>query len=464
MRALLPLVVVVLFSCGAQRPTEDAGPLFPLGGGGGGSVDLWQRCQVPTRFELTAFARDGGCGPAPLTGALASLEPTTVSDGVLRWDGLALPVSIDSSCQVHGASCEAADAGSFRAETLTLRADQQAWVLSFSGERWSSYSKRCEEEGTARLTEAPDCLLAGTWELDAPPALQSGACGTTWSGPLQLSDGMGRFGSTELSGALDLQACSASLSHGDVDAGDFWSWNGALRTARVTVHAEGQGLSGTIEDQLEGTAFGGVTCPGGTFAFTASRSGADAGVEPWPVSCEASRPPFTSGNGVCEADAGETCAFSDCRCTAAGTACVMDRCAKQCSTDDGCEANERCSAGFCAPQGPTGEDGACTADGDCQRGLACGAAAGVDGGVCETQCEVGIHGACRDDQECRGRSCFTLIPVGGVCTRLGDCVPVNGQRSCAGSGGVDYCSRPCGSASECPATLPRCSGGLCFPP
>lgn len=467
-RRLPAVALCLLAACAGQPPDDDAGLPFPVGGGGGSTppVVTWSACQVPQQFVITRTSLDGGCSEAPRVDELISLQQTSDVDGLLRVGADELPVRLDATCAIRGASCSGLDggAGEWLKLDLQLQRSSGVWQANLSRERSSSHRSTCATAGQLALNVVPGCFLDGTWSFTMPPTLTQGACSTTWSAPLVISDGGISFSGTRLPLEVDLSSCRASGRRGAPDAGSWWLWNGVSREARVEVSLEGTRMTGRIDDALDGVAFGNIACDGGVFTFTAERPSRPT--TPLPTSCEAARP-WLDRNGTCEVDAGETCTAADCACPMA-LSCREDRCVKLCQVDTECGANERCGAGrFCIPEGTVDAGLPCARPDDCRTTFTCGPALGTDAGVCVPRCDpfAPTPIPCPENSECRNNACFAYTPLGGPCRSATECVAVNGERACVGFSSTQpgYCSQRC-ITSSCPASLPVCELNYCRKP
>lgn len=457
---LLTLVVLTAQACPRLPDGMDSGvPPLGFGGGGGEQQFTWVDCRVPTRWRVAQVVADGGCNDGLRANEYATLEQTGVYEGVLQLGADAVPVQVGRGCVVRGASCGSADGGDWRALDVALEyAGDGGWRATFNREAVGGNASTCAQRGSAFLTEPPTCDLEGAWAFTVTPSVTEGACGNTWSAPLTIeADSIG-FSSTTLPLTIDRATCTASGQRGQRDGGSFWSFNNAMREARVEVTLRDGQLTGRIEDQLDRPAFGGVTCDGGVYTFAAERPTRD--VTELPTTC-ATPKPFIRNNEVCEADAGETCVHADCMC-GSGHSCRDEQCVITCAIGEDCGPGRRCGTrGYCVPEGPSAALQACAVPDDCAAGLTCGAAFGQTTTVCVPDCRAASQ-TCPTNSECRSGACLAFVPMGGACASASVCVAVNGIRVCAGgTQGEQYCSQQCTAATDCPAPFTTCSSNYC---
>lgn len=310
-------------------------------------------------------------------------------------------------CAVDG------DLGSSTTVDGILRATEAGVAFDFTPEQITDFDLRTcgptHLEATPQPTDA--CGFNGRFTVQEAPALVAGQCDLGWSPAtidVVFEDGAGtvKWGQKLYDEvAFDPEACRFEISGGNV------IYNGAVRTTRIVASATAVGLSITIDDALDGADMLGNTCVDARFEAEAPRAEPPM-TTPFADRCDPL--PRVCGDGVCAADAGESCARcqSDCGCED-GIQCapLVDEtweCIEPCTTDADCPAGEQCepqpgSSSICLRStGEAGVSDGCERTRDCAAGLQC------ISGQCRAACEGPGDRACPWCESVRGQ--FWCVP------------------------------------------------------
>ena len=425
-------------------------------------------CGMTGQFAVDSVAQTS-CGSWPAQNE--QIEVALVDGAIqLRFGALTLPVSAVNGCSLTASGCETTDNHYF-APTVMFSKTGDVLALSASANdiRGTVYGE-CHNSVDVRVSAVAACDPVGKYKV-TDATLTSGTCDLTW--------GQGDDVEISKSGdAYEIKWGSAAFHHVTFDASgcklhaekgtansEFWSFNGALRSATLDLTLNGGALQGSVTDQLMGTSMTGQTCAGATFALAAKHPQREAhALQP---AC-ASAPPDVCGDGVCAAS--ENCDCADCACqngatcTSApsgrvcATACTLVTEAMDCSNGQKCGSldEQRYPLSVptnkpldCIASGGKTIGMPCALNSECSAGLLCHLAVGAWAAECAPPCGVDLP-ACG-----AGRVCGPLGESAGgtsmVYERQYACereVGLGGDCHYAGCDAGHYCQQTCFGAGE----------------
>lgn len=387
---------------------------------------------------------------------------------VLRFGAVTLPVTSVADCALVANGCEATEHHYF-APTVTFRKRGAALTVSASANdiQGSRYGQ-CHDAVEFQVSPVAACAPVGKYPM-SHSSLTTGACNLTWSpGEVEITQTGGvyaiQWGSVAFhTVAFDEKTCTFHAEKGTPNS-EFWSYNGALRSATLDLTANDGTLQGTVNDQLMGATATGQTCSGATFAISAQRPQRET--RALEAAC-AAPPPDVCGDGICAAS--ETCDCSDCACQN-GTTCTSGPsgrvCARACtlaSETRDCPGGQKCGTLdetryplsvpttqplHCIASGGKVAGQPCSINSECSAGLVCHLAVGAWAAECAPPCGVGLP-TCNDGRACgplgltpggtamafeRNYACEREVGRGGDCHYAGCSPGLYCQKSCTGAG------------------------------
>lgn len=498
---LLPIALCVLFgsatfaACASDEPKrDDDDDERP-------SKTVWkalEECGLTGEFRVNT-APMSTCEDWPLEGEIVSVQGKE-NNVILRAGLLELPVAIGAeACSFVAAGCASMAASPddllpryFAPEVLLSASGEGAKLVARGVDVVGKYVGPCKEATFDLVAvDTKACAPEGEYAASAKASILSGACDLKW-GPGKVTVTKGAEGyAVDWAGTninnLTLDATTCSLSGAKGVPPSFWSYNNTSRSAEIELRFADGSIKGTVKDKLDGMTFDGETCPGATFELLAS---GPPPREPLPLGPTCSEPPPPAcGDGVCES--GEGCDWcEDCAC-GDGATCAPDAvCRAPCTLETeatACAAGERCSPVgssyetaifpsddlYCEAAGAGKKGDLCSKTNDCGAGLLCHVPRFRKQGRCSAPCGGGFPecmapAICSDHGD-GGNFSYPDAVMG--CERQAgpgeDCTVdvCQGQNpcleTCTNGNCSTYCSKDCGTNSDCPPQIPVCKFGAC---
>lgn len=454
---IVPVSFIVLTSC--ADPTSEPVTV----------EDQWAAltaCGMTGQFSVDNVAANS-CDAWPAQNQRVAVE---LVDSViqLRFGAVTLPATSVMGCALMAGGCEST-AGRYFAPTVKFSKTAEVLVFSASATdiRGTTYGE-CQDAVEVQVTAIAACSPVGKYRV-SQATLTSGTCDLKW--------GDGADVEIKKSGdayeilwdttnfrhvTFDPVNCALHAEKGTANS-EFWSFNGALRSATLDVTAV-DSLRGTVTDRLVGVSMTGQTCAGATFSVAATRPQIDT--RTLAASC-ASPPPDVCGDGVCASS--ENCDCTDCACRD-GATCTSAPNGRVCATactlateSANCSNGQKCGSLYeqrfplsvplseplaCIASGGKILGQSCALNSECSAGLLCHLAVGAWAAECAPPCGAGLQN-CDAGRVCgplgqqpggismvfgRQSSCEREVGLGGDCHYAG-CDPGHYcQRSCIGAG------------------------------